>query len=153
PVAGRVPADAPITTSTAILVCTRNEPPERVARMLEPMLQGLATRGVGEHFHVYVLSDTDEHEIATAEDVCFATLAGSWRGRIALTYRRRSHNVGFKAGNVGDFCARWGKHHDFAILLDADSFMTVDLVLKLVRIMQIDPSLGILQTLVIGMPS
>jgi membrane glycosyltransferase len=48
---------------------------------------------------------------------------------------------------------RWGKDHDFAIMLDADSVMTVDLVLKLVRIMQIDPRLGILQTLVIGMPS
>jgi membrane glycosyltransferase len=153
PLAGRVRGDDPITASTAILVCIRNEPPERVARMLEPTLQGLAARGVGERFHVYVLSDTSDDEIAAAEDVCFATLTGSWRGRIALTYRRRSHNVGFKAGNVGDFCARWGKHHDFAILLDADSLMTVDLILKLVRIMQIDPSLGILQTLVIGMPS
>ena len=38
-------------------------------------------------------------------------------------------------------------------MLDADSVMTVDLVLKLVRIMQIDPGLGILQSLVIGMPS
>jgi membrane glycosyltransferase len=153
PVAGRVPADAPITTSTAILVCIRNEPPERVARMLQPMLQGLTARGVGECFHVYVLSDTSDDDIAASEAVCFATVAAAWRGQIALTYRRRSHNIGFKAGNVGDFCARWGKHHDFAILLDADSVMTVDLVVKLVRIMQLNPSLGILQTLVIGMPS
>src|SRR5215475_11709907 len=152
-VAGHVRGDEPITTSTAILVCTRNEPPEHVARMLEPMLQGLTAHGVGECFHVYVLSDSSEEKIAAGEDACFATLTASWRGRIALTYRRRSHNIGFKAGNVGDFCARWGKHHDFAILLDADSVMTVDLVLKLVRIMQIDPSVGILQTLVIGMPS
>ena len=100
-----------------------------------------------------MLSDTSDNEIAADEDACFAALARAWRDRIALTYRRRSHNVGFKAGNVGDFCARWGKHHDFAIMLDADSVMTVDLILKLVRIMQIDPSLGILQTLVIGMPS
>src|SRR5260221_9018590 len=153
PVAGAVPAYAPITKSTAILVCIRNEPPERVARMLQPMLQGLTARGVGECFHVYVLSDTSDDDIAASEAVCFATVAAAWRGQIALTYRRRSHNIGFKAGNVGDFCARWGKHHDFAILLDADSVMTVDLVVKLVRIMQLNPSLGILQTLVIGMPS
>jgi membrane glycosyltransferase len=38
-------------------------------------------------------------------------------------------------------------------MLDADSVMSVDLMLKLVRIMQIDPRLGILQSLVIGMPS
>ena len=77
----------------------------------------------------------------------------AWRGRIALTYRRREHNTGFKAGNIRDFCDRWGKHHDFALVLDADSLMTADAVLRLVRIMQANPQLGILQSLVTGMPS
>jgi membrane glycosyltransferase len=153
PVAGRVRGDEPITASTAVLLCIRNEPPERVVRMLEPMMEGLAARGVGERFHVYVLSDTSEADIAAAEDARFAALAAAWRGQVVLTYRRRAQNIGFKAGNVRDFCERWGKDHDFAIMLDADSVMTVDLVLKLVRIMQIDPRLGIVQSLVIGMPS
>jgi membrane glycosyltransferase len=153
PVAGRVRGDEPITASTAILLCIRNEPPERVVRLLEPMMEGLAARGVGERFHVYVLSDTSEADMATAEDARFAALAAAWRGQIALTYRRRTQNTGFKAGNIRDFCQRWGKDHDFAIMLDADSVMTVELVLKLVRIMQIDPRLGIVQSLVIGMPS
>jgi membrane glycosyltransferase len=153
PVVARIRGDEPITASTAVLLCIRNEPPERIVRMLEPTLQGLAVRGVGDCFHVYVLSDTDEPNIAAAEDACFAALASAWRGRIAVTYRRRAQNIAFKAGNIGDFCVRWGKDHDFAIMLDADSVMTVDLVLKLVRIMQIDPRLGILQSLVIGMPS
>jgi membrane glycosyltransferase len=153
PVADRVRGDEPITASTAVLLCIRNEPPERVVRMLEPMMEGLAARDVGERFHIYVLSDTSEADIAAAEDARFAALAAAWRGRVALTYRRRVQNIGFKAGNVRDFCERWGKDHDFAIMLDADSMMTVDLVLKLVRIMQIDPRLGIVQSLVIGMPS
>jgi len=117
------------------------------------MMQGLAARGVGERFHLYVLSDTSEPTIAADEHARFMALKEAWHGSIALTYRRRTSNIGFKAGNVGDFCARWGKDHDFAIMLDADSVMTVELVLKLVRIMQIDPRLGILQSLVIGMPS
>jgi membrane glycosyltransferase len=153
PVAGRVRGDEPITASTAVLLCIRNEPPERVVRLLEPMMEGLAARGVGERFHVYVLSDTSEADMAAAEDTRFAALTAAWRGQIALTYRRRTQNTGFKAGNIRDFCQRWGKDHDFAIMLDADSVMTVDLVLKLVRIMQIDPRLGIVQSLVIGMPS
>ena len=153
PVAGRVRGDEPITASTAILLCIRNEPPEAVARLLEPLLAGLAARGVGGRFHVYVLSDTSDDTIAAAEDARFAALTTFWRGRVALTYRRRTANVGFKAGNVADFCARWGKDHDFAVLLDADSVMTVELVLKLVRMMQIEPRLGIVQSLVIGMPS
>ncbi len=153
PVVAHIRADEPITASTAVLLCIRNEPPERIVRMLEPTLQGLAASGVGDRFHVYVLSDTDAPNVAAAEDTCFAALAAAWRERIAVTYRRRPQNLAFKAGNIGDFCARWGKDHDFAIMLDADSVMTVELVLKLVRIMQIDPRLGILQTLVIGMPS
>jgi len=153
PVVGRVRDDAPITTSTAILLCIRNEPPERVAQLLVPMLDGLVVRGVGDRFHLYLLSDSDVPEIAAAEDAWFAALAHAWQGQVALTYRRRTDNAGFKAGNIADFCARWGKDHDFAIVLDADSVMTVDLVLKLVRIMQRDPQLGILQSLVIGMPS
>src|SRR5262245_34349605 len=34
PVVGRVRGDEPITASTAILLCIRNDPPERVARLL-----------------------------------------------------------------------------------------------------------------------
>src|SRR5262245_39235577 len=99
PVAGRVRGDETITTSTAILLCIRDEPPERVVRLLEPMMEGLAARGVGERFHVYVLSDTSEADMAAAEDARFAALAAAWRGQIALTYRRRAQNTGFKAGN------------------------------------------------------
>src|SRR6185503_12995327 len=77
----------------------------------------------------------------------------AWRGRISLTYRRREANTGFKAGNIRDFCDRWGDQHDHALVLDADSLMTAEAVLRLVRIMQANPQLGILQSLVIGMPS
>jgi membrane glycosyltransferase len=153
PVVTRVREDEPITTSTAILLCIRNEPPERVARLIEPMLEGLAASGVGGRFHIYVLSDTNMPDVAAAEQSHFTAMAAAWRGRLDLTYRRRASNIGYKAGNIRDFCDRWGRQHDFAVTLDADSALTVDLVLKLVRIMQIDPQIGILQSLVVGMPS
>jgi membrane glycosyltransferase len=153
PVAGRVRGDEPITASTAILICIRNEPPERVIRHLTPMLEGIAALGVAERFHLYVLSDTDDAAIAAAEEERFAELARTWHGRMAIDYRRRALNTGFKGGNIRDFCERWGSRHDFALVLDADSIMTAQAVLRLVRIMQIEPRLGILQSLVIGMPS
>jgi membrane glycosyltransferase len=153
PIAGRVRGDEPITASTAILVCIRNEPPARVIRGLAPMMEGLAAPGIGEHLHVFVLSDTSDSAIAAAEEESFAALTTAWRDRIAVTYRRRSLNAGFKAGNIRDFCDRWGNQHDFALVLDADSVMTANAVLRLVRIMQVAPRLGILQSLVIGMPS
>src|SRR4029077_3336826 len=43
--------------------------------------------------------------------------------------------------------------HDYAIVLDADSLMTPRAMLRLVRIMQARPAIGILQTLVTGLPS
>ena len=104
-------------------------------------------------FHLYVLSDTSQSEIAALEEAGFAALAAQWHGRIPVTYRRRTVNTGFKAGNFWDFCERWGGQHEFAVTLDTDSFMTAAAILRMVRIMQADPKLGILQGLVVGLPS
>ena len=153
PSAGRVSGHEPIVSSTAILVCIRDEPPERVIRHIAPMIDGLIARGVAQQFHLYVLSDTSDLAHAAVESRNFSELANAWRGRIALTYRRRDMNTGFKAGNIRDFCDRWGDQHEHALVLDADSLMTADAVLRLVRVMQANPQLGILQSLVIGMPS
>ena len=153
PAAAWARADDPIKTSTAILVCIRNEAADRIVRNIEPMLAGLVHTGVAGHFHLYILSDTNDPEIAAAEEIRFRALRAAWQGEIAITYRRRTDNTGFKAGNIGDFCARWGGNHDFAIPLDADSVMSAEAALRLVRIMQADDRLGIVQGLVVGMPS
>ena len=139
PMAAGIRGDEPITASTAILLCIRNELPDRMIRNLEPMLAGLDAAGCGARFHLYVLSDTSDRGDREHEETCFAALAARWRDRVAVTYRRRALNTGFKAGNIRDFCERWGSQHDFAVTLDADSFMTASAVLRLVRIMQADP--------------
>jgi len=148
-----VRGDEPVTMATAILLCIRNELPARIIRNLEPMLAGIAASGYGDRFHLYLLSDTNDVELAGKEEVHFSELAQRWRDRVAITYRRRTVNTGYKAGNIRDFCERWGDHHEFAVTLDADSFMTAEAVLRLVRIMQADSRLGILQGLVVGLPS
>ena len=153
PMAARIRGDEPVTASTAILFCIRNELPERMIRNLEPMLAGLDAAGCGERFHLYVLSDTSDAKIASKEEASVAALTSRWCDRVAITYRRRAVNTGYKAGNIREFCERWGSRHDFAVTLDADSFMTADAVLRLVRIMQADPGLGILQGLIVGLPS
>jgi membrane glycosyltransferase len=153
PAVGLVRDDDPVTTSTAILLCVRNELPMRTIRNLEPMLDGLCASGYKEHFHLYLLSDTGDAELAKGEEALFSELIETWRGRIAISYRRRTVNSGFKAGNIRDFCERWGSGHEFAVTLDADSFMPADAIIRLVRIMQVDPKLGILQGLIVGLPS
>lgn len=143
----------PLTHSTAILLCIRNESPARLVRNLQVMLDGLARDQLAAFFHVYVLSDTNEADIAAEERACFAAPHASWTQGIPVTYRCREDNAGYKAGNIADFCQRWGKDHDFALVLDADSFMASSAIARLVRMMQANPRLGILQGLVIGLPS
>jgi membrane glycosyltransferase len=70
-----------------------------------------------------------------------------------LFLRRRSDNAGFKAGNLRDFCARWGAGYEAMLPLDADSLMDGETILRMARVMQAHPRLGILQSLVVGMPS
>ena len=153
PASARIRGDEPVTASTAILLCIRNELPGRMIRNLEPMRAGLDAAGCGGRFHLYVLSDTSDAGIAAGEEACFAALTSRWRDRVAITYRRRAVNTGYKAGNIREFCERWGSQHDFAVALDADSVMAGEAVLRLVRIMQADPRLGILQALIVGLPS
>jgi membrane glycosyltransferase len=153
PILARIRDDEPVTASTAILLCIRNELPDRMIRNLEPMLADLDASGWGKNFHLYVLSDTSDVSMASSEETCFADLALRWRDRVAITYRRRKVNTAFKAGNIRDFCECWGSEHDFAVTLDADSFMSAEAILRLVRIMQADPKLGILQGLIVALPS
>src|SRR4029078_4654432 len=78
----------PIVASTAILLCIRNELPERMIRNLRPLLAGIDRSVFGGSFHVYVLSDTSDPQIAAVEQERFAELANACNGRIAMTYRR-----------------------------------------------------------------
>ena len=143
----------PLTQSTAILLCIRNESPARLIRNLQVILNGLAADQLAGFFHVYVLSDTNDARIAREERDCFEAMCAEWSKTIPITYRCRTDNTGYKAGNIADFCGRWGKDHDFALVLDADSFMASSAIARLVRMMQANPRLGILQGLVIGLPS
>src|SRR5258708_16199710 len=152
-VSAKVRGDEPITAKTALLWCVRNEDPGRVIRNIEPMMEGIAASGAADKFRFFILSDTNYPEIAATEERWFGGVAKKWEGRVEITYRRRTDNTGFKAGSVFEFCSRWGADYEFAVTLDADSFQTAESILRMVRIMQIDAKLGILQSLVVGLPS
>ena len=52
-----------------------------------------------------------------------------------------------------EFCETQGRDFDLMLPLDADSLMTGEAIVALVRVMQAHPKIGILQSLVVGMPS
>ena len=142
-----------IASSTALLICIRNEDTGRLQRNLGWMLEGLVASGESRWFHLYMLSDSNQAPIIEDEQRVAAELSARFGSALSITYRRREESSGFKAGNIRDFCERWGSLHQFAIVLDADSVMTPAAMLRLVRIMQVQPHIGILQTLVTGLPS
>ena len=154
---GRDPVRGPkrgaAVPSTAILMCVRNEPPERVVLNLDTMMAEIEAAGCSKNFHLYVLSDTSRADMIVDEEEAFEGLAEKWDGRFLVTYRRRETNAGFKAGNIRDFLERWGDDHELMVTLDADSFMPASGILRMIDVMQSEPRLGILQSLVIGMPT
>lgn len=153
PALARLRKDAPIITRTAILSCVRNEDTDRIHRNLDAMLDGLVRAGEAERFTLFILSDTSWDDVAQAEEVMVAALSLRWQDRFEIVYRRRTKNTGYKAGNIRDFCECWGADYDFALVLDADSYMSTGAITKLVRLMQGEPTLGIAQSLVVGLPT
>ena len=144
---------APIALRTAIVMTLRNEDPTRALRRLQIVQRSLDDTGEAAHFAFFVLSDSSEPAIGLREEAEIA----AWRdadfvpGRIF--YRRRAVNTGFKAGNLMEFCETQGADFDLMVPLDADSLMSGSAILDLVRIMQADASLGIVQGLVVGLPA
>lgn len=147
--------NAPIRLATAIVMTLRNEDPARALSRLERVKASLDATGWGATFAYHVLSDTDDPGLAAAEERAVV----AWRDRSApmerhrIAYRRRPANTGFKAGNLQEFCRRRSGDYDLMVPLDADSLMDGACILRLVRIMQAHPIIGILQSLVVGSPA
>jgi membrane glycosyltransferase len=68
------------------------------------------------------------------------------KGRDRIFYRWRRHRIKGKSGNVADFCRRWGGRYRYMVVLDADSIMSGDCLATLVRLMEANPTTGIIQT-------
>jgi membrane glycosyltransferase len=146
------PADGPIVTRTAVCLCVRNEDAEATFARLRVMIGSVQAAGAIAHFDFHVLSDTSHPGIAAQEETLVARLSAQCPGA-DIQYRRRPVNTGYKAGNLEDFAKGARGRYDHMIVLDADSVMSGRAMLRLVRAMQANPRLGILQTLVVGRPA
>jgi membrane glycosyltransferase len=153
PAAVKARGDDPIFMRTAVLMTLRNENPARAFKRLRTVKASLDATGFGEMFDYYILSDTSHPDVIEAERAAYGLWMIEFTDLERLIYRHRTENTGYKAGNVRDFCERWGKKYEVMVPLDADSLMTGAAIVRLIRIMQANPRLGILQSLVVGMPS
>lgn len=137
---------------TAIVMPVCNEDVATVFGGLRATMESLAATGSAQLFDVFVLSDTRQPDLRVQEIAAFNELkavaanegAEGESGR--LFYRWRGRAAKKKAGNVADFCRRWGRNYRYMVVLDADSVMSGDCLTALVRLMEAHPDAGIIQT-------
>ncbi len=133
-----------VTTPTAILVTVRGEALAPILENLERLLAGLDATRWGDRFAAFVLSDTPDGPAVEAERLAVAA-------HPRIGYRRREGG-GDAAGSILTFLDRL-EGFDFAVLLDADSSIAAEAVLRLVRILQARRDLAIVQHLAAGTPA
>ena len=131
---------------TAIIMPVCNEPTAMVFAGLRATCESLAESEGADLIDVYVLSDSNEPALRAAELAAVVALREQLGERCRLYYRLRQRRTQRKAGNVADFCRRWGRNYRYMVVLDADSVMTGDAITTLVRLMEANPKAGIIQT-------
>ena len=131
---------------TAIVMPVCNEDVRVVFSGLRATCESLAATGASRLFDVYLLSDTTDPLVRAAEVAAWGQLRDALGDGVRVYYRWRQHRTRRKAGNVADFCRRWGRNYRYMVVLDADSVMTGECLLSLVRLMEAHPRAGIVQT-------
>jgi len=132
--------------ATAIVVPVFNEEVARVSQAIANMWRSLEKTGEIDHFDFYVCSDSNNADHWIEEECAWMSLCQKLNAFGKIFYRKRRHAINGKSGNVADFCRRWGKRYRYMIVLDADSVMSGTTLVRLVRAMEANPSVGILQT-------
>ena len=140
--------DAPIRDGvrTAIVMPICNEDVDRVFAGLRATCESLVRTGEAARFDVFILSDSGDPDARVAETDAWLELVAAMEGRIKVHYRWRQHHIKRKSGNVADFCRRWGRDYEYMVVLDADSVMTGECLVRLTRLMEANPGAGIIQT-------
>ncbi len=135
-----------IASRTAMLLPTYNEDPHRLTARLRAIIESVEATSRGELFDWFVLSDSTDPDIWVAEEKALLALRQAV-GTPRLYYRHRADNTARKAGNISEWITRFGAVYDFMIVLDADSLMSGQTIVRLVHAMETNPTAGLVQTL------
>ncbi len=134
-----------LRSRTALLLPTYNENPHRVMARIQAIYESVRETGFLSNFDFFILSDTTDPAIWIAEEAALLRLR-STTGDKPLYYRHRTHNTGRKAGNIGEWVARFGGAYDHMIVLDADSLMDGETIVRLAAAMERNREIGLIQT-------
>jgi len=135
-----------LRSRTALLLPTYNENVNHVFARLQAICESVAATGQSHCFDFFILSDSTDPRIWIAEEIAFCRLREKLRAD-NIFYRHRKENTARKAGNIADWVTNFGAAYDHMIILDADSLMTGDAIVRLAGAMEHNPAAGLIQTL------
>jgi membrane glycosyltransferase len=133
-------------TSTALVCPIHNENVVRVYEGLRVTYESLERTGQLGRFDFFILSDTTDPDLWVEEERRWYDLIRELGALGRIYYRRRVANEGKKSGNIRDFLSTWGRRYKYFIVLDADSVMRGQTVVDLVKLMEANPAVGLIQT-------
>lgn len=136
-----------LTSRTAILAPVYNESTARVMSGLQAIYESIEATGRLDHFDLFILSDTTDANAWIAEEAAFLALRERTGGENRIFYRRRPRNTERKAGNIADWVRRFGAGYPQMLVLDADSVMSGDTIVRMAAAMEANPGVGLVQTL------
>lgn len=132
------------TQRTALLMPLYNEDARAAFARLAVIDNSLARLGVSDAFDIFVLSDSTKPEAADQEHQAYLGFRAHAHSRVF--YRRREKNIERKCGNLSEWTQRFGAAYPFMLVLDADSTMAGETILRMVDAMERNPGIGLLQT-------
>ncbi|MES2661261.1 MAG: glucans biosynthesis glucosyltransferase MdoH [Verrucomicrobiota bacterium] len=136
----------PLAKRHAVVMPVYNEDSTKTCARIEAIYRSIEATGNLESFDFFILSDTRDLDLWVMEETSWTNLCRSLDGFGRIYYRRRKTNENRKAGNIGDFVRTWGGNYESMLVLDADSLMDGADIVKMTRVMEAYPRLGILQT-------
>jgi len=135
----------PLTVPVAVVMPIFNEEVKRVIEGWRTIYQSVAATGQLPNCDFFLLSDSNNPNAWIAEETAWFATARELNAEGRMFYRRRRGGINKKAGNIADFCRRWGKHYRYMVVLDADSIMSGEAIAKLVRLMERNRRVGLIQ--------
>ncbi|GAA5127072.1 glucans biosynthesis glucosyltransferase MdoH [Luteolibacter yonseiensis] len=136
----------PLEKRHAVVMPVYNEDSVKTCARIEAIYRSIEATGNLDSFDFFILSDTRDLNLWVMEETSWTNLCRQLGGFGRIYYRRRKTNENRKAGNIGDFVRTWGGNYESMLVLDADSLMDGADIVKMTRIMEAYPRLGILQT-------
>jgi membrane glycosyltransferase len=136
----------PLRTRTALLFPVYREDALSVAAIIETMVRDIGDAGAEASFDIFVLSDTQDPSERAGEAAAYASLRARHINRLQIYVRWRTPNTGKKAGNIRDWVESFGGAYDTFVILDADSLMSAQTLLRLAQGMEKHPRAGLIQT-------